>query len=314
MTGRERHARKRNIVSFGLTFGIYALALLVLWMAGLLHFEQVSDQAGAIEINLGRLEGIDNSQERQVEEAPAPAEEQPEPEQTNPEPQVAQEPEEAQVATLATVPATTVAKTRKTSTTLPRRTQSTQASRPVGTVPQPRNDTTSRVAANPRGNDKGNEWVLDTGGAEAGVIGRFELTEYLPVPERIGAHIWTRIENKRKQEGRFADLAWYYQENEQGDFSLAKKPVPTSARISIWQLLNEAQLFQNQTDFYRDIRRPVSFIISVGVGGGKPLSVERQQSSGSNEADEAILTGLRSSSFSNSSSRSVTMRFTYTFR
>ncbi len=293
--------RRRSLTSLGISFALYAAALLVLWLAGLGRELEFSEYAGPVLIRLGEPEGV---------EVPAPRA----PDLPEPEPQAPPPPPPAP-APAASVPAP------KPSPAATAKTAPAKASESPPPAPTPIVRSTEGAPAGPvRGEEHGNSHETSFE-ASSGRVGRslyVPIWTYMPLPTTVDNRVYDRIpgDGFRTASERKARFRSYY-EYEGGAWKL-KSTVSLDQRQGVWLMLENGGYDIARAE-YKQARAlsPVRIRFRVGpTQGNRPPVLENAEileSSGDSGIDEAVLFGFRRASFSNDSDKSVTGRFTYRF-
>ncbi len=292
-------AKRRSLVSFGASAVLYLLALMILWIAGLLRPVEYSEYAGPVLIRLGTPEGT---------EVPAPAL----PPAPDPVPEAVRPPAPTP-APAASVPAPSPSQTARVPAA---QTPASPPPSPTPIVPS----TEGAVAGPIRGEEHGNshETTFD---ATEGRVGRslyVPIWTFMPLPRSVEDRVYSRIQGDGfrtavEQKTRFRN----YYEFESSTWKL-KQDAPPDQRQGVWLILEGAGYDLSRADYKTGrVLSPIQIRFKVGPvqGNRSPVleSAELVVSSGDPEIDAAVLFGFRRASFSNDSSRSVTGTFQYRF-
>lgn len=293
--------RKRSLASFGISLGVYALALLVLWIAGFGRELEYSDYGGPVLIRLGTPEGV---------EVPSPSA----PPAPKPVPESAP-PAAAPSPQAPAAPPPEIAKTAQA------KAPASAPPAPTPTVPS----TESAPAGPVLGEEYGNSHET-TFEASVGRVGRslyVPIWTFMPPPKTVEDRVYNAIpgdgfRTADEQKLRFQN----YYEFSSGLWRL-KQDVPLDSRQPIWLMLEgsakKGSGFNLSRADYKVGRSLSDVQIRFRVGpsqGNSPPNLEAAelvQSSGDPEIDAAVMYGFRRASFSNDSDKSVTGRFAYRF-
>lgn len=335
MTGRRKQEQRITLASSLLTIGLYALAVGIIVMLGLLHVDDLGDRAGPLLVKLGSPdapESVDPTETLSPPEESAPPTPEPTPEPTPPE----EEPEVTPEALPATpeptpVPAATPRATPRPTATpapspkaTPRPKPSPKPSakpspsptrKPVASaVPSPAVSAAPAKAPVYKGRDEGNTWELNAEKEGVNFNLSPDLSEKLPLPRKVPGRLVDNAGQDLKTSWKFDTFKGVYQPDSFGDYIYSGAYVSLSERTEIWQVLKKLGYEPARADFLARVVRPVKFVITIGKDGGKPRQVDVEQSSGAADVDEALRQGIMQSSFFNNTGQDSRLRFTYTFR
>ena len=297
--------RRRYLASLGVSVALYALALLVLWIAGWGRQIEYSEYAGPILIRVGLPEAPD---------VPSPAT----PPAAESVPQAVRPPEPTPVPAANLPPVPPPAQTAKTPSA---KVPETPPPSPTPLVPS-----TEGAQAGPiKGEEFGNSHET-TFEATEGRVGRtlyVPIWTFMPLPRTVEDRVYNAIpgdgfRSAVEQKKRFQE----FYEFGSGGWQL-KRDVPLGYRQSLWLMLEGSAQVGSGFDLgradYKSGRSlapvQIRFIVGPAQGNLPPelKSAEIVQSSGYPEIDEAVLYGFRRASFSNNSDKTVTGRFSYRF-
>lgn len=293
-------AKRRSLVSFGASAVLYLLALMILWIAGLLRPVEYSEYAGPVLIRLGTPEGT---------EVPAPAL----PPAPDPVPEAVRPPEPTP-APAASVPAPSPSQTARVPAA---QTPASPPPSPTPIVPS----TEGAVAGPIRGEEHGNshETTFDATEGRVGRNLRIDIWNNMPLPTTVLDKVYNDIQgdgflSAAERQKRFREYYEFYDRNWH-----LKAPIALGQqRQSLWFIIESGGYDISRADYKKD-RALTPVVIRFQVGPPQGTQAPRLessiivQSSGYPDVDAAVLYGFRQASFFNDSEKTVTGTFTYKF-
>lgn len=305
---RLKKERERVLKSAVIVLSTSTLVFAILWIIGLLKFEDFNNYSGPVKITFGIEDGVEDL-DVPVNKLPVKKEEpEPEPEPIEPveekDPVVEKEPDP--------IPEEKIEPKKE-----PKKPEEVKKHEPKEVKepepPKPRIQ---------KGTESGNshETTFESSSSDIGRSAYIPISLYMPLPKSISKDIFANIRGDVTgfdEEGyNRSYFLEFYRDN--GEEFVLDYSIPYNDRPYIWTIIENAGYNLSNADYKKDKNlKPVIILFEIkgsSSGNSAIKSAVVDSSSGDNEIDEAVLYGFKRSTYSNATDDDVKGRFKYDFK